>query len=486
MAAEQGLSVDEPGFRGLMAEQRDRAKADARSKKGQHADTTRLPRHPRRARPDRVARLRDARDRVAAARPARPAAAPAQVLGEGEIGELVLDRTPFYAESGGQAADAGIIDFDGGRLEVLDVQRPVTGLVVHQVRVVEGEFDRRRASCSPRSTPSWRIGARQAHSGTHVVHAALREVLGPTALQSGSYNRPGYLRLDFGWTTGAEPRAGPRHRAGLQPGAARRPAGGLAVHDASTEAKEWGAIALFGETYDDTKVRVVEIGGPWSRELCGGTHVDHSSQIGTIVVTGEASRRVRQPPDRGVHRRRGLRLPRPRARRRRPADRACSRPSPTTSSAACSDLVERLRVGREGGREGARRSQLLAGGGRARGRGGRRRRCRRGRPPRRRSRRRRRTHAGARRARPARPPRDPVRSSSSASPTARSSSSRPSTTPARARGVSANDLVRAVGPLIGGKGGGKADVAQGGGTDATRLDEALALVATEVARAAGA
>ena len=139
-----------------------------------------------------------------------------------------------------------------------------------------------------RVDPEWRIGARQAHSGTHVVHAALREVLGPTALQSGSYNRPGYLRLDFGWTQALSPEQ-VRDIEQVSQQALRADLAVAWDYMTLEQAKEWGAIALFGETYDNTKVRVVEIGGPWSRELCGGTHVDHSSQIGTVVVTGEAS-----------------------------------------------------------------------------------------------------------------------------------------------------------------------------------------------------
>ncbi|HNJ79297.1 MAG TPA: alanine--tRNA ligase, partial [Marmoricola sp.] len=198
MAAEQGLQVDEEGFRRLMSEQRERAKADARAKKGGHTDTGIY------------------RELLDATGPTEWLAystldTESSVLGlfaqgnsvpalqAGEVGELVLDRTPFYAESGGQIADAGIIETDSARLEVLDVQRPIRGLVVHQVRVLEGEVStgvKSRASVDP----EWRLGACQAHSGTHVVHAALREVLGPTALQSGSYNRPGYLRLDYGWT----------------------------------------------------------------------------------------------------------------------------------------------------------------------------------------------------------------------------------------------------------------------------------------------
>ena len=120
------------------------------------------------------------------------------------------------------------------------------------------------------------------------MHAALREVLGPTALQSGSYNRPGYLRLDFGWTSALSPEQ-VRDIELVSQQALRADLPVAWDYMTLEQAKEWGAIALFGETYDNTKVRVVEIGGPWSRELCGGTHVAHSSQIGTVVVTGETS-----------------------------------------------------------------------------------------------------------------------------------------------------------------------------------------------------
>ncbi len=123
---------------------------------------------------------------------------PVPVASAGEIVTVVLDRSPFYAESGGQESDAGQLTGASLTAEVLDVQRPLPGLIAHRVRVAAGELaagDSVRAAVDP----EWRLGARQAHSGTHVLHAALREVLGPNALQSGSYNRPGHLRLDFPW-----------------------------------------------------------------------------------------------------------------------------------------------------------------------------------------------------------------------------------------------------------------------------------------------
>jgi len=135
--------------------------------------------------------------------------------------------------------------------------------------------------------PEWRTGARQAHSGTHIVHAALRQVLGPDALQSGSYNKPGYLRLDFAWNSSLS--AGARSEIEEVANLAVRKDLPVAVKYTSLpEAKRLGALALFGEAYDP-QVRIVEIGGPWSIELCGGTHVDHSSQIGPISLIGESS-----------------------------------------------------------------------------------------------------------------------------------------------------------------------------------------------------
>jgi alanyl-tRNA synthetase len=285
MAAEQGLSVDEVGFRQLMEEQRQRAKADARAKKGQHADTTAYRTLIDKHGPTDWQAYTTLTTESTALGLLRTGES-VDELGSGEVGEVVLDRTPFYAESGGQNADAGMLTWDGGSAEVLDVQRPVRGLVVHQIRVVDGSL-RAQTALVAAVDEQWRLGACQAHSGTHVVHASLREVLGPTALQNGSYNRPGYLRLDFGW--GSALTAQQIHDVEDVANQALR-----ADHQVSArwmtlpEAQEIGALALFGETYGE-KVRVIEIGGPWSRELCGGTHVRSSSQIGTVVLTSESS-----------------------------------------------------------------------------------------------------------------------------------------------------------------------------------------------------
>ena len=284
MAAEQGLKVDEEGFRNLMAEQRARAKADAAARKTGHGDlsvyrqlldlgATEFTGYQELASEANVRGVIREGERV-------PAAA------EGDIVEVVLDRTPLYAESGGQVADAGSITADGLDLEVLDVQKVSRKLWVHQVRVRSGEL-REGQQVLAQVDPEWRVGARQGHSGTHVVHAALRQVLGPNALQSGSYNKPGYLRLDFAWTNALSPetRSEIEEVSNL---AVRQDLPVRVVYASLPEAKDLGALALFGETYDET-VRVVEIGGPWSRELCGGTHVEHSSQIGPLTLISESS-----------------------------------------------------------------------------------------------------------------------------------------------------------------------------------------------------
>ncbi|MER7556501.1 alanine--tRNA ligase [Nocardioides sp. NPDC126508] len=476
MAAEAGLEVDEAGFRGLMTEQRERAKADARAKKGQHADLS-------------VYRgildtngPTDWQAYTTLETESKPLALlkegkAVDVLGPEEIGEIVLDRTPFYAESGGQSADAGIIEFDGGRLEVVDVQRPVKGLVVHQVRVVDGEFHG-NGLVHAQVDKEWRIGARQAHSGTHVVHAALREVLGPTALQSGSYNRPGYLRLDYGWTKGLTPEQ--MHEIEEVSNNALR--ADLPVswdYMTLSEAKDWGAIALFGETYDDSKVRVVEIGGPWSRELCGGTHVDHSAQIGTIVVTSEASvgsgnRRIEAytgvegfnylARERDVVSELNLLL-------KSKSDDVVGR---------VSDLMERLKAAeKEIAR--ARTAQLLASGGsiaasavdvdgvrvvaqRVPGVGG-------GDA---------RTLAQDVRSRLGDAPAAVVLFGDADDKVAVVAAVNPA---GIAKGVKAGDLIKELAPIVGGRGGGKPDFAQGGGTEVGKIDEAVAKVKSLVAGA---
>jgi alanyl-tRNA synthetase len=284
MAAEHGLKVDRDGFVRLMDEQRQRAKADARAKKGGHANTEVWKDLRSLGATDWRAyeELTTTGSIVGLVRDG----ARVEELEPGQTGEVVLDRTSFYAESGGQVADGGVIVVDGARLVVRDVQRPVKGLVVHSVEVADGPV-RVGDEASAEVDPQWRIDACQAHSGTHVVHAALRQVLGPSALQSGSYNKPGYLRLDFAWNQGlsADTRAEIEHVANL---AVRDDLPVAADWMTLPEARDRGALALFGETYGE-QVRVVEIGGEWSRELCGGTHVRHSSQIGALTLTGESS-----------------------------------------------------------------------------------------------------------------------------------------------------------------------------------------------------
>ncbi len=284
IAEEAGLTVDRDGFKALMAEQRDRAKADAREKKLGGTDLsvysafrakgeTKFTGYEELQTESRIIGLiSDGRE--------------VNKANSGEIVEVILGETSFYAESGGQDSDAGLIIGDGFELEVLDVQKPIKGLISHKAILRSGSLEL-GAKATTQVDANWRIGACQAHSGTHVMHAALREVLGPNALQSGSYNKPGYLRLDFSWTSAlsAETRSELEEVANL---AIRRDLPVKAQFMSLADAKAWGAVALFGETYDES-VRVIEVGGPWSRELCGGTHVSHSSQIGLISLINETS-----------------------------------------------------------------------------------------------------------------------------------------------------------------------------------------------------
>ncbi|MFP5373173.1 MAG: alanine--tRNA ligase, partial [Actinomycetes bacterium] len=252
MAAEQGVTVDEEGFRALMKQQRDRARADSRAKRTGAVDVLAYRRLLGEHGPtdwQAYDTLRTDSRVLALVSEHAGDEAPAAVAGAGEVTRVVLDRTPFYAESGGQVADAGVLTWDGGRAEVIDVQRPVKGLVAHQVRILDGEL-REGAELTAEVDYEWRLSACQAHSGTHVVHAALRQVLGPQALQSGSYNRPGYLRLDFAWqgALSAQQRADIEDVANA---AVRADHTVTASWMTLPEAQAYGALALFGETYGE-------------------------------------------------------------------------------------------------------------------------------------------------------------------------------------------------------------------------------------------
>jgi alanyl-tRNA synthetase len=276
MAGEAGLEVDVEGFERLMSEQRRRAREAFQATKG-HADVSAY------------------RDLLDAAGPTAftgysEVVSEATVrgvlpVGDGEV-EVVLDRTPFYAESGGQLADQGVIRLgDGTELEVYDVQRPVGGLIVHRARVRGGEPGA-GASAVAEVDVERRRSISRSHTATHLVHQAIRSAVGETAAQAGSLNAPGRLRFDFS-APGAVPAS---VLADVEQEVNEVLLADLPVRAFVTtqdEARRRGAIALFGEKYGD-RVRVVEV-GDYARELCGGTHAQRSGQVGVVKLLSESS-----------------------------------------------------------------------------------------------------------------------------------------------------------------------------------------------------
>jgi alanyl-tRNA synthetase len=205
---------------------------------------------------------------------------------EGQELELVLDRTPFYAESGGQVGDRGTIRTqDGTVLEVTDSKFGLEGFHVHTARVVEGELRADQPVLAEVDAPR-RAAVARSHTATHTLHWALRHALGEHAKQQGSLVDAGRLRFDFAHFSSVTP----QELAAVEEEVNRHLIDDPAVHVWHTslaEAEAAGAIGLFGEKYG-TVVRVVDI-GDFSRELCGGTHVGHGSQVGPVRVLGESS-----------------------------------------------------------------------------------------------------------------------------------------------------------------------------------------------------
>ncbi len=284
IAEESGLTVDRTAFDALMQEQRTMAKVDAKAKKTLLADLSVYSSF--RAQGETVFTGYDHLETDSSVLGLIKDGAAVGRAVVGDIVEVILAETSLYPESGGQEADSGSIVGNGFDLEILDVQRPVKGLVSHRVQVRSGEVGVGDAATSV-VDPEWRRGAAQAHSATHLIHAALRQVLGPEAHQAGSYNRAGYMRLDFNWST---PLSGAT-RSEIENIANNAIRDNLEVTTRILpldEARALGAMALFGEKYGDS-VRVVQIGSPWSLELCAGTHVGRSAEVGLINLVSEAS-----------------------------------------------------------------------------------------------------------------------------------------------------------------------------------------------------
>jgi len=285
MAREEGLEVDEDGFRRLMKEQKDRAKADAKAKKSGHTDVSVY---------KAIADKSGKSEFVGYAQQTSESKVTGIVVdgigvssaSEGDDVDIVLNRTPFYAEGGGQLADGGRITLSNGAVVEIDyVQSPVPGLSVHRGRVISGSIEVGSEALAEIDIER-RHAISRAHTATHMVHKAFREILGETATQAGSENSPGRFRFDFPATgsvpvsvlNDVESRVNTLLLDNLEV---------TAESMSQAKAKELGAMALFGEKYGDV-VRVVSV-GDWARELCGGTHVARSGQLGVIKLLSESS-----------------------------------------------------------------------------------------------------------------------------------------------------------------------------------------------------
>jgi alanyl-tRNA synthetase len=299
--AERGLAVDEAGYAAAMNEQRQRSRAATQFKRGAEAETwaemdlpaTEFTGYTDYAGRGRVLALVAGGDALSEAR-------------EGQQVQVVLNRTPFYAESGGQVGDTGLMDGPNGQIQIEDTQRPSPGLIVHYGRVAHGAIGVGE-EVAARVDAERRRDIIRNHTATHLLHRALRDVLGEHAAQSGSLVAPERLRFDF---------SHPRQVTPEQQREIERRVNAWARADTPVEwevtgyqdALARGAMALFGEKYGD-RVRMVTVGcaddrtelessdsvlSPQSavlcsRELCGGIHVGRTGEIGFFKIVGESA-----------------------------------------------------------------------------------------------------------------------------------------------------------------------------------------------------
>lgn len=286
ICADAGITVDKEGFEKCMDEQRERARAATKDDAeaawstygGIHDDllkelgATGFVGYDRLTATAEVKAIVKDGERV-------------EALQQGEEGEVILSLTPFYAEMGGEVGDTGTIEAEGVKLEVVDTKAPAKGLVCHAVKVAEGAV---RVGDTVRAVVDElrRKRITRNHTCTHLLHAALRQVLGEHVKQAGSYVGPDRLRFDFTHFEGmTAEQIAEVERVANEVVMRAVP---MAIYETSLDAaRESGVTALFGEKYGDT-VRVVEA-GEFSRELCGGCHVANTAEIGFVKIVSESS-----------------------------------------------------------------------------------------------------------------------------------------------------------------------------------------------------
>ncbi len=293
IAEEERLGFDEAGFEAALEAQQERSRQAAGEGKKRLAALARVLRGEEEGGSGKVAgtsflgydrlRLEGARVERLAGAPGGGAPTAAASLGAGERGVAVLDRTVFYAESGGQVGDRGTLSWPGGRARVTDTQKDTTGLFFHFLEVEEGTL-RRGQEVTLEVDRKRRLPTQRNHTATHLLHAALREVLGTEVRQAGSLVAPDRLRFDFTFHRPVE--AAELREVEDRVNAQVLEAVPTRIGETGyQEAVAAGAMALFGEKYGE-RVRTVEVPG-FSLELCGGCHVANTGEIGLVLVTTE-------------------------------------------------------------------------------------------------------------------------------------------------------------------------------------------------------
>jgi len=274
LAQERGIEVDEEGFREAMADQRARSRRAAPQHWAVAKDfpKSEFSGYQELATESRIVGL-------------RKDGSSADVVAEGDTVEVFLDRTPFYAESGGQVADTGMINTPGGRVRVEDTQKPADGVIAHAGTVITGEVrvgEKATAAVDSRR----RAQIARHHSATHLLHRALRETLGEQVVQKGSWVGPDHTTFDIPLSRAITKEELDRINRRVM----EKVRSALPFHESQKPYKEAvaeGAMHLFEEKYGDV-VRVVCF-GDWTCELCGGTHVRNTADIGTALILSESS-----------------------------------------------------------------------------------------------------------------------------------------------------------------------------------------------------